>query len=633
MEKITINIKSEDKDANFASILLKYGFNGLIPSNTFINKVRPGIGGTTVELLANRHSIIIEPYVTVMEVKKNVFVDRLCIVMDGIHNKDIEDYLNDSSIIYKKIMTTPEGFPRMIKALKTYDSQFRKNFFLLYDESDKLVEQSLFRSKLLDPLSELFEFDQKAFISATLIIPSDERLDEQGFKILEFLPEWDYKKDIKVITTDNIRTTLRNQIGLYNDDKPVFIFTNCKQSILYMARLEAVSIDYKVFCAEKLNEEFFKHEEVLNVEHSVSEQKYAKYNFFTSRFFSAVDMFYDGKDKPHIIMVTNIPNITHSLIFPATQAIQIQGRCRNGVSSITHVTNLYLNRDHKSNEAIQKEIELSIFMIDKLKSSSLAFHHKSVQTVVSEIIGKEFASVIYNDEGTINSYFKDAYIHQQEVENCYTSAQTLIKAYEDSNYFKVEHRNVQHVFSDQDILKLNLLRGRRKSIALVEYLEELEFKLSTGIALDEDEIQDFNRLIENQEIIFRLYCEYGKPFLESIKFHKSKMKSTYQDLIFRQRKENNYSNMIDTILLKFKLNVRINSEIVKLELQNIYDHYQYTKGNNTVVKAKGPQMLDDYFECKHHTGKKKHPIHGYKSFFRLSAAKFKLSNDLKVLER
>jgi hypothetical protein len=630
METLTIDIETEDQDATFEYILHKYGFNGLIPSNRFINKVRPGIGGTTIELKALRHSIIIEPYVTVMEVKKEVFQDCLCIVMDGIHNIDIEAYLSDTSIIYKKIMTTPEGFERMIKAVKAYDADYRKNFFLLYDESDKLVEQSLFRSKLLTPLSEFFQFEQKAFISATPIIPSDERLEEQAFKILEFRPMWDYRKELKLITTDNIRTSLRNVLSLYNDDKPVFIFTNCKQSILYMSRLAGVSNDYKVFCAERLKDEFFSEEVVLNVEHSVAEQQYAKYNFFTSRFFSAVDMFYTGKVKPHILMITNIPTITHSLINPATQAIQIQGRCRDGVSSITHVTNLYLNRTHKTNEAIQKDIDFSITFINKLKSSSLAFQHKNVQEVIGELIGKEFAKVVYNCDGTINSYFKDAFVHQQEVENYYTSAGALIEAYEDSKYFLVEHRNVKHLFSDCDVLIMDKLKGKKRMVSVVNQLENLESMLSGGAKIDEDGLKEFNRLLEKQDILFTLYCEHGRSFLEDIKFHKTKMRKAYFDVKTRNRPWN-YSNMVDEILLTFKLNTRYNSDDIKPMLQLIYNKYRYKNGFNRVIKATGTDILE-YFEGALYEGKKKHPVHGYKSFYRLSAPKFKLSIDLNALE-
>lgn len=630
MRKITINIKEEDKDTRFDKLLIKYGFDGIIPSNSIIDKVRPGIGGTTAELDSPRHSIIIEPYVTVMEVKRKAYGKALCLVMDGESNDNIKEYLHDSSIYYKKIMTTPEGFQRLIRTLQSFDSHYRSNFFLLYDEADKLIEECLFRTALINPLDEFFSFKNKAFISATPIIPTDDRFDLNGFSIIRFQPEWDYRKDIKIITTNNIRTTLRNVITLYNDEKPVFIFTNCKQTITYMSRLEGVADHYKVFCAEKLNTDFFIQERVANVEHSVETQNYAKYNFFTSRFFSSVDMLYNGNEKPHIIMVTNIPTITHSLINPFTQAIQIQGRCRKGISSITHVTGLYLDREFKTEESIEEDIAFSINFIKRLKFCSIAFHQPTLQTVLKELIGKQFALALYDNDGTINPYFKSARINQLKVENYYTTASSLLNAYDRTGFFKVHHRDVQHMFSKQDILKLDTLKGRRRSIAIVEKLNEIDTGLKAGNSINEESLREFYRMIEKEEILFTLYCQHGHPFLEELQFHKTKMKKAYKELRFSQR-TNDYSNMVDEITLNFKLNIRINSDEIKVALQIIYDRYNFADDFNKPKQACGTDILL-YFDGKYYSGKKKHPIHGYKSYYRLTKPKFQLSSDLKVLE-
>ena len=58
-----------------------------------------------------------------------------------------------------------------------------------------------------------------------------------------------------------------------------------------------------------------------------------RYNFFTSRFFNAVDM--ELEEQPHVIMLVYFAE--HTMIDPYTDAIQIVGRFRNGVSSITYI--------------------------------------------------------------------------------------------------------------------------------------------------------------------------------------------------------------------------------------------------------------------------------------------------------
>ena len=62
-----------------------------------------------------------------------------------------------------------------------------------------------------------------------------------------------------------------------------------------------------------------------------------RYNFFTSRFFNAVDM--ELEEQPHVIMLTDVYFAEHTMIDPYTDAIQIVGRFRNGVSSIIYISN------------------------------------------------------------------------------------------------------------------------------------------------------------------------------------------------------------------------------------------------------------------------------------------------------
>ena len=52
----------------------------------------------------------------------------------------------------------------------------------------------------------------------------------------------------------------------------------------------------------------------------------AKYNFFTSRFYSAVDI--ELNVKPDILILTNLNNAVYTTVDPYTEAIQIQGRFR-----------------------------------------------------------------------------------------------------------------------------------------------------------------------------------------------------------------------------------------------------------------------------------------------------------------
>lgn len=45
------------------------------------------------------------------------------------------------------------------------------------------------------------------------------------------------------------------------------------------------------------------------------------------------------EEQPHVIMLTDVYFAEHTMIDPYTDAIQIVGRFRNGVSSITYISN------------------------------------------------------------------------------------------------------------------------------------------------------------------------------------------------------------------------------------------------------------------------------------------------------
>lgn len=112
--------------------------------------------------------------------------------------------------------------------------------------------------------------------------------------------------------------------------------------------------DYKVFCSNQSVKKL-KEREFDNVYEML--EPLAKYNFFTCRFFSALDI--KEKQKPDILILTDLNEAVYTMIDPFTEAIQIQGRFRNGFNSLTHISNVKIDLDIKSKEAIDSMIEES----------------------------------------------------------------------------------------------------------------------------------------------------------------------------------------------------------------------------------------------------------------------------------
>jgi hypothetical protein len=628
----TIDISNPDPKYYLTNILKDYGYNGQLPTNTIINKRRPSIGATYNELHAHRHSIIIEPYITVIEVKKKNMGDKICAVIKDFDPLEIEAYLENINVEFKKIVTTPESFNKVIRALKEYDRHYRKTFFLLIDECDKLIQHALFRNKVFSPMEEFFKFDGKAMVSATPIVPSHPEFEIQGFTYLDLKPTFDYKKYIKLIVTNNIRASLRNTIKLLklkNDGKPVFLFTNCKRTILYFTRLEHVKPNFRVFCAEDLIENFFLKNGVLNVNSSVVHQKYADYNAFTSRFFAAVDM--HPHDYAHIIIVTNLPFVPHSIVDPATDTIQICGRDRKQAQdslkqhgTITHITNLY------PKEMIGEDVDTKceLYFIDRLKDLATKASNANIKTFIENEIDKQLIAQTLKEDGTIESFLKDNYDFVKYSKRLYQSGNALLNVYNESDYFKPTMINVRHEFSDSDeLILIKSKGGKQKNKVFIAQLH----RLLNSYEAYADNLDEFTyhlkRLEEEDVFLFNAYHQLGYAEIESLNFSKNHIK----DEIFKrkQAEPDNYFLMVDKILATFKLNIKHYVDSIKDKLQSIYMEFQFEKNAGEIYVAKGSD-IEKYFICKRANDKKQ--IDGkYKSYYRLLAPVDKISSDLNFL--
>ena len=173
-----------------------------IPTNVVLDKTLPGVGATYTEIHAKRNSIIIEPNVPVIKgkVAKHEKLNLL-----GVHVKVttemVKRYLLNCNVEYKKILTTPEGFWKIKKAANGIGLNIYTDFFCLFDECEKLNQDVGYRKKITNPVTDFFEFENKAFVSATPLAIHHPKVYEQHFQWLKIEPQFDYKKDIELILT------------------------------------------------------------------------------------------------------------------------------------------------------------------------------------------------------------------------------------------------------------------------------------------------------------------------------------------------------------------------------------------------------------------------------------------------
>lgn len=306
-----------------------------IPTNTILNKVMTGCGATTLEINAARHSIIIEPNVPVI-IGKKAQHDFLFTVYEGTTREDVKTYLAGDEDGYRKIITTPEGFDKkVLPAMYEQSIPVYEEYFLLFDECEKPIQDVGYRGDIYLPVEDFFKFKGKAMVSATPIIPSDPRFEEQGFEMIRIVPTYDYCKDLTVVVTNNTVRVLRKLLERYRKaGEKVCIFFNSTDATLSLIQTLKLQERSKVFCSEKSVRKL-KREGFAAVSDNLTEL--AEVNFFTSRFYSAVDIKLDY--QPNVIVLTDVFHAPYSMIDPQTEVVQAIGRFRNGVAKIHHVTN------------------------------------------------------------------------------------------------------------------------------------------------------------------------------------------------------------------------------------------------------------------------------------------------------
>jgi len=117
-----------------------------IPTNTILAKTVPGIGATTLEIKSKRHSIIIEPNVPVIKGKEKKNKQyNLFGVYESVSTNNILAYLEKplKKDEYKKIMTTPESFFKVMRAMQLLQIDCYKDYMLLFDECDRIIKDNV----------------------------------------------------------------------------------------------------------------------------------------------------------------------------------------------------------------------------------------------------------------------------------------------------------------------------------------------------------------------------------------------------------------------------------------------------------------------------------------------------------
>lgn len=417
-----------------------------IPTNTILNKVMTGCGATTLEINAARHSIIIEPNVPVI-IGKKAQHDFLFAVYEGTTREDVKTYLAGDEDGYRKIITTPEGFDKkVLPAMYEEKIPVYEEYFLLFDECEKPIQDVGYRGDIYLPVEDFFKFKGKAMVSATPIIPSDPRFEEQGFEMLRIVPTYDYCKDLTVVVTNNTVCVLRKLLERYRKaGEKVCIFFNSTDATLSLIQTLKLQERSKVFCSEKSVRKL-KREGFSAVSDNLTEL--AEVNFFTSRFYSAVDIKLDY--QPNVIVLTDVFHAPYSMIDPQTEVVQAVGRFRNGVAKLHHVTNTCNQLVCLPRETLIQQLESKEAIYNKVAAIPTA-NEIEKEALLEAVGGMDYKRFVTRD-GKRNHFMWDNAWEDEKIRAYYTYPSMVEAAYKSAPFHAKVVRYDQQI-TDEDRLR------------------------------------------------------------------------------------------------------------------------------------------------------------------------------------
>lgn len=559
-----------------------------IPANAIIRKTLPGIGATTLEITAKRHSIIIEPNVPVIEGKLKKHPEVLG-VKEGVTRQAIVAYL-EGDVEFKKIITTPESYHKVQGAFRQLRINYLEDYFFLFDECERIVQDIDYRETIDAPMEDFWNFKNRSFISATPIQPTSKEFKMQGFTNIVIQPDYDFKQDITIWKTPNVRAMVKESLSGTLLDRTKIVDNHC-YFINSVDMIHCIIKDLKIkdishiYCSAGAVKKL----KALEYENAFSSlTPLNTFNFFTSRFYSAVDI--ELPTKPHVTIVTDTEFAPCTMVIPQTESVQIVGRFRNGVKTIEHITNVNGLIPYKSIETVKKEIVESYNAYKTIQT----FANESMTTAIKDVLDRlPFAQLLTPDQTNINWFKYENKLLDQMTLNTYHDLSHLINAYKDSKNFNVkDHDFSAFNFTDKKYFRQTRSNKKEERKEIVAQLDAMDLTV-----IDEN-IYEIESLGREDELIVSAYLKLGKDFIEKVDYHEKEIRIALIKKAFED-KETTLPEM-DAILDLFVVGRSYTENEIKTMLNKI--NLQFGTGEKATARD-----LNDYF----HLSPRKN-IHGRK---------------------
>jgi hypothetical protein len=455
-----------------------------LPSG-IVNKTETGIGATSLELKAERNSIIVLPTIQTAKSKgigKVHYFSSEASTSGKIKTqgkKDfLQDYLKKMDGTYKKFTVVADSLPQLLESLG--DSAFQE-YFLLLDEIDSIQKDSTFRKRMETCMEfyKMFPKESRAVVSATIIAFTDPMFQD------ECLTNFKYEKSLKgQITFVETKTFLESATELITKQvgkEKLVVAINEIDSAVTIANymVEHAYLEYEdisILCGKSpKNKERIAKFNAYDIQNNTYP---SKLNFITSAYFTGYDI-----DESYRLIVLSNPTLNH-LRLSEYEIQQIIGRCRkpHSLLSIEVIFTSYVKPSFKEENNIEKLVHFSKKEIAALKCVSNHYESDELGTQKAEKMRSALAEnsgfgnfnfVYKNISGEyVTSYLNiDAYVEDQRVKNTVYKNGTYL-----SNYFQkigFKTKKVDH-YSTLLVIEPNAKKEKLKS----QHKEALHFLFS-----------------------------------------------------------------------------------------------------------------------------------------------------------
>ncbi|HEY4324378.1 MAG TPA: hypothetical protein VGN20_10345 [Mucilaginibacter sp.] len=559
-----------------------------LPTNGIFHKRLPGLGATHGEINSARHSIIVLPNQPVIQDKvakhnkANPPEKEILGIYKGISKEDIQEYLSKDDVTHKKLLTTPEGYRDKIKpVLADIFDYVLKNYYLLIDECERTIQDVDYRHKITAPFDDLFYFTNKGLISATTLPFSDPRFDE--FTHYVIVPKYDYQKQLTLIATNNIVTAFRDYVEKTQGDK-YFIFVSSISAITALIDSVGIKDQSKIHCSERkvgsLKMRGFK------ADHMLDKDRLLKFNFLTSRFYSAVDIELDY--KPDVLMITEVVFSEHSVLDPQTEVIQIVGRFRKGTTTITHISNFNPTLVPKTPEQVKTYLDGQQDVYKQILKLKDSMRTDGALDAIDQILTESRFAGYFKPDGSYNWFMLDNLIQEQRVLALYQNMPNLLDGYAlVTDHFNVTVENKFYPLTDGDRLRRQSSQNRKEEIKeVVNELERVTPTLKNYNIFWLDPLNELNRDYRN---IVEAYNTIGKNTIVELGYNERRIARALDR--YKKGREFYKQEVVKAVHKKFKVGEFYPEMYIASTLQDIFDR-------NGVKCDAGASDIQKYFKAQ-----------------------------------